>query len=1045
MRKTRILILRGLLSIFALLLIQTGFAQTQRTVTGKVTDSTGAAIPNVSVQIQGKTTGVVTDLEGNYSIRAAQGDVLTFSSVGFQSEYGEVAGSGGLNITLRAGVETAGDEVVVTALGVRRQTKSLGYAVQEIKGETLTGTREPNIANSLTGQVAGLQVVRSSNGPGGSSKIVLRGFNSLTGDNQPLIVIDGVPMNNFTGQTNTDYWNPSLDMGNGLSDLNSEDIASLTVLKGPSAAALYGTRAGNGVILITTKTGRVQQGVGITVSSSVGFERPFMMPEMQSIFGQGTDATINPLSGSSWGPKISGQTYDNWNGVSTQMALYDNVANYMQTGIISNQNISFQQMLKGISVYSSYNRVDNTSMIPGSKLIRNNFMTRAVSKMANDRLTLDAKVQFNNTEGKNRPLGGPDPNNNTFAMLYLFPRSLDIRDFSNPLRPNGTMLWYGTGNGLNPYWTREYRLNEDVRDRYLLNASLKYDMTDWLSAELKAGGDLYTTSTNNRTYGGSPLTPTGRFSMGKETFQETNYSAMVTAKKDNLVDKFGASLMLGGNIMSQKYESVSGDAGELEVPNLFSLNNSIGNPGVGQGFRQRKINSVFASAQVNYDGYFFIDATFRNDWSSTLSKRNSSFFYPSISASFVFSDLLNKNGNLPAWMDYGKIRASYATVGNDLGPYQLLNTYWIGKDPNGITNAGRNTTLYDENVKSELIKNIELGTELRFLQSRLSVDFSYYKSNATNQLIGLPMDPLSGYARRMINAGNIQNEGFELVLTGRILQNPEGFNWTSMLNVSRNRNKIVELSNALDITQYQLGGFDDLRVMAVTGRDYGDIYGIKYRRVEDKTSPHFGKIIVNADGLPLASSDRVLLGNQQANALLGWTNTFSYKNLSLSFLIDGRFGGQIFSGTNWAMQAAGTAAATVVNGERAPFVFEGVYQDANGNLTLNDVEVTPQRFWTWTGGITANLGVNERNIYDATNIRIRNIQLNYQLPKQLISKAHLQNVKVGVSCNNVLMLRSHLNGIDPESVFAVGTNAVGFENLAAPTSRIIFLNLAVTF
>lgn len=1046
MRKTRQLILKGLFSIIALLFMQAGFAQTQRTVSGTVTDSTGAAVPNVSVLVQGKTTGVVTNLEGNYSIRANDGDILVFSSVGFQTEYGEVRGASPINITLNAGIEAAGDEVVVTALGIRRASKSLGYAVQEIKGDAIAATNEPNIANSLSGQVAGLQVVKSA-GPTGSSKIVLRGFNSLTGDNQPLIVVDGVPINNFTSNSNNDFWNPTLDMGNGLSDLNPDDIQSMSVLKGASAAALYGTRAGNGVILITTKTGRAQKGLGITFSSSVGFDNAFMRPDMQNDFGQGDQGIYRVESGTSWGPKITGQTIKRWDSASIQMSAYDNLRNFLRTGIQSNQSLSLQQQYKNTSVYASYNRLDDIGTVPGIELRRNNLTTRSVSKFGkDDKWTFDAKVQYSNALAKNRPMGGPRSENISY-MLYLFPRSLDITGFSAATRPDGNMLWYGTSNEVNPYWASKYRTNQDYRDRLIMSASLKHEFASWLTGELRAGSDMYWTNTEDKTYAGSSLTPTGRFSMGKDNFGEQNYSAMLTAQKTNLGDsKFGGVLTLGGNLMSQKFSSMSGSAGELEVPNLFSLTNSKSNPTVGQGFYQRRINSIYGTAQLSYDGYLFIDGTFRNDWSSTLHPRNRSFFYPSISLSYVFSEMIEKNGGtLPSWFNYGKARASWAAVGNDLAPYQLYNTYWIGKDPNGATNAGRNNVLYNDSVRSELIKSVELGTEFRFFNNRLSLDFSWYKSNATRQLLNIPMDPLSGYTARKINAGDIQNTGIEIILNGKIIQNfDRGFNWDMTVNFSRNRNTIVSLAPDLGVTRYGLGGFDNVQIYADEGQKYGEIYGSTFKRVTDENSPYYNQLVLSAAGLPQIGEQSAYLGNQQPDMLLGITNSFNYKNFNFSFLIDGRFGGKIFSGTLLAMQRAGTAAETVVNGEREEFVVEGVLEDGNGGYKVNDIQVTPQQYWVNGIGVN-NLGITEANIYDATNIRVRNAQLNYNFPSSLFTNTFIQRARLGVSVNNALMLSSKMKGIDPESVYATGSNAVGFEYASPPTSRVFFINLSVGF
>lgn len=1020
----------------------------QRTVTGTVSDEQGTPISNVSYVLKGTQAGGVTGEDGNFSI-AINGNkaILVFTSVGYNAKEVAVGNSSSIAVVLTK-VENQMDAVVVTALGIKRQARSLGYAVQEVKGETLAGMKESNITNALTGQVAGLQVMKSSSGPAGSAKILLRGFNSLTGDNQPLIVIDGVPMNNFVGQTNSDYWNPSLDMGNGLSDLNPDDVASISVLKGPSAAALYGTRAGNGVILITTKTGKKQRGAGVTITSSLGFENPFMKADMQNSFGQGTNGIFNPGSGASWGPKIEGQQVKNWDSTTSPLAARNNIDNFLQTGLVSNHNISFQQTLGKISFYTSYNRVDNKSMIPGANLIRNNVTARTVAKLgANEKLTVDAKIQYNNTEANNRPMSGVN-DNNAFRLLNLFPRSLDITGFKNPLRPGGSMLWYGSGNGVNPYWSQKYNLNKDIRDRYMLNGTVRYEFTNWLTGEIRMGSDMYTTNGETKTYAGSPLSTNGSFSMSKSSYQETNYSTMFTAKKDDLFGKIGGQLMVGGNLMNQKSSSLSANAPALQVPNLFSINNNTGSPNVSQGFGHKKINSVYSSAQLSYDGFLFIDGTFRNDWSSALSSFNRSFFYPSVSASLVFSDLIAKSTDLPSWFSYGKLRAAYSSVGNDLPAYQLYNTYSIYKDPKGVTSAGSNWTFYNDSVKNELIKNIEYGAELRFFKNRLSVDFTYYKSNAINQLIGLPLDPMSGFGSRMINAGNIQNKGFELVLNGQILTNPDGFSWNTILNLSRNKTKILNLADELGVTSYQLGGFDNLKIMAISGSYYGDIYGSTFKRVTDPNSPYLGQLIVKSDnGLPQRGDAYVKLGNQQANMLIGFTNQLSYKNFNLSFLIDGRFGGQMFSATNYFMQTGGTAAATVVDGDRKKFVVSGVKEVVtNGKVTgyeKNTTEVAPQQYWGSLGG--GNLGIQERNVYDATSVRLRNIQLNYRLPNTLVNRIGMQGATLGVSCNNVWMIKSYMNGVDPESVFSLGTNAVGFENMAPPTSRTVFINLSVNF
>ncbi len=1033
---------KRILTLFmCMALISSAFAQFS--VRGTVSDTEGAPVMGATVLEKGTSNGTITDLNGKYSLQVKNSSaVLTFSYVGMTTLDIPVAGKAQVNATLTTSAVNI-DEVVVTALGISREKKTLGYALQEIKGESLLDARETNIANALSGKVTGLQVIRSSNGPAGSSKLVLRGYSSLTGDNQPLIVVDGIPVENFTGASNNDYWNPSTDMGNGLSDINPEDIESMSVLKGASAAALYGSRAGNGVILITTKSGKKREGLGVTLSSSIGFEQILTTPEMQSTFGQGADGIFDNRSSNSWGPQITGQSVTKWDGSSSSLQAFDNVKNFFKTGLNLNNNVSFQQQINNTSVYTSLTRTDDQSMIPGAELARTNLMTRALAKLGkNQKWTLDTKVQYIQSKAHNRPLSGHN-SSNSFRTMYLLPVSMDIRDFSTPVNDLGTMVWYGGGQQVNPYWSELYNLNDDSRDRFIFHGSLRYDITDWLKAEVKGGADMYTNNTESKQYGGSPLGATGRYSMGKNTFAETNYSGLITAQKDNLFGKIGGMATLGGNLMKQVSSGISGSSGELEVPNLFSLNNGKNNPSVGESFSSKKINSVYGMLQLNYDGYLFLEGTFRNDWSSSLAAENRSYFYPSVNASWVITDMLNKMDKQTNWLSYGKVRASYAMVGNDLPPYQLYNTYWIGKDPLGNTTAGLGNTLYDKNVLSELIKSLEFGADVRFFNNRLGFDFTWYKSNATRQLINLPMDPLSGFSSKKINAGNIQNKGIELTVNASIIQPvKQGFGWDMQVNYSKNNNTIEELYD--DIEVYALGGFDNLQILANVGGEYGEIWGTTYKRVEDENSPYFGKMILTADGLPQGNTEKKKIGSQVPDALLGITNTFSYKGLALSFLIDGRFGGEMFSTTNQAMQAAGTAAVTAPGGVRNDMTLDGVIASGT-DFTPNTKSITTQQYWATVTGATGNLGIGEANIYDATNIRLRTLQLTYDLPSKILANTVLQRVKVGFSANNLWLISSHMNGVDPESTFATGTNAVGFENTAPPTSRTYLFNITLGF
>lgn len=1024
-----------------------------KAVSGTVSDAkSGEPIFGAALIVKGATGGgVMTDLSGKFTLKNVRsGATLVVSCLGYQKQEVPVGNQTQLVIKL-APIDKQLETVVVTALGIKRSQKGLGYALQEVKGDALMTVREANVTNALSGKVSGVQIIKGSSGPGASAKIVLRGSSSLSGSNQPLIVVDGVPMDNTTGSANNDFWNPDPDMGNGLSDINPEDIESMTVLKGASAAALYGSRAGNGVIQITTKSGRKNKGLGITISSSVGVESLFMTPKLQNSFGQGDRGAFKPELSSSWGPRISGQEYTKWDGTKATMQAYDNTKNYFRSGLDLTENIAFSQMYGKSTVYTSLTRTDNKSHIPGSDLARTNLMMRATTKFGpSDRWSTDTKVQYIRSSVQNRPLNGKSVSN-AFYTMYSLPRSMDIRDFAAARTPQGNMLWYGAGNQVNPYWASLYNTNHDTRDRFLINAALKYRFTDWLNAEIRFGSDQYDTRVERKTYAGSPIVNGGGAYTTEQTkFYENNYSFLLSAQKDNLIDRLGISASLGGNMMERKLTGLRAQATQLNVPNLFTLSNLKGLPKLTEPFSRKKINSLYGTVQFNWDGYFFVDGTLRNDWSSSLAKANRSFLYPSVSASLVLTDMLRKlDVSLPKWITFAKLRGSVAQVGNDLDPYQLYSAYTIEQDPLGYTIANLDNTLYSDKVRSELIKSTELGMELRLFNGRLGFDFAWYRSNATNQLIRLPMDPGTGFTSKIINAGNIQNEGFELMINADIIR-ARDFRWSSQLNLSHNENKIIKLYDGggveSPVREYNLGTYDNLKILAREGGKYGEIWGTSYQRVEDPTSPLYGKILVDADGLPLAGETKKL-GDQQPDLLAGWTNTLHFRGFDLSFLFDARLGGKIFSGTNYALQAVGNAAVTAEN-DRAKFVVDGAVATTTNGVTTyaaNTIAVDPQDYWTSITSRGGNLGINEANIYDASSIRLRNVALSYTLPTSLLKKTPFQRVKVGVSCNNVLMLMSHLRGVDPESVFSTGSNATGYEFASSPTTRSFLFNVTLGF
>lgn len=1038
--------LRCLFVAAAMLASASVFAQ-NLTVNGCVKDSEGAPLPGATVYVPGTNVGTVTDASGNFSIQVKANTDLEVSFLGFESQIIKVGTTAPAFQEVMLSDSEQLSEVVVTALGVAREKKTLGYAIQEVKGDALVQAHETNITNALSGKVAGLQVIRGANGPGSSSKVVLRGNNSLTGLNQPLIVVDGVPIDDFVGASNNDFWNPSADMGNGLQDINPEDVESMTVLKGASAAALYGSRAGNGVILITTKKGRENPGLGITITGSVAATTPFTMPKMQMQYGQGSLGIYDPESGASWGPEITGQSYMRWDGTNAEMQAYDNVKGFFGTGINNQQNVTFQQQYGKNGIYASFTRMNDDSMIPYAGIKRTNLMLRGTSTFGkDDRWSFDAKVQYIKSGAHNRPISGSNASS-SFIQMFTLPVSIDVTEFSNPLDANGNMYWYSGLSDNNPYWIAQFRENEDTRDRFLLTSTLKYQFTDWLDAEIRAGSDMYTTETTDKTWGGNSHLASGKgsYAMSESRFFENNFSFLMTAKQDDIWGEFGASAQLGGNLMERESRSLTGRMSTLNIRDYFDLNNtpSGSKPSVSEGYSHRKMNSLYGTLQFNYGGWIYLDATWRNDWTSTLSETNRSFFYPSVSLAWVISDMVQKYGSMPDWFSYAKVRASYAMVGNDLSPYQLYNEYTVGSCQNNTPITGYNSsTLYNPDVKNELIKSLEVGADIRFFDNRLGLDVAYYKTNATNQLINLPMNALSGYSSKKVNAGNIQNQGFELMLNATPVRTSK-FEWLSSFNMSHNENKIIELADGVE--EYGLGTMDNMKIIAKTGGAYGEIYGSKFARVEDENSPYNGQMILNTDGLPTTIANQYL-GNQNYNMLLGWTNTFNVGNFSASFQIDARLGGKMFSGTLMSMQYSGTAYKTAKDG-RGDMLVEGVIKQEDGSYVENTTKTTTQKYWQWINGKAGgNLGVTEANLYDATNVRLRNVSLSYSLPKKVCQNiGFLQSLKFGASITNVFMIYSCMDGLDPESVYALSSNVTGYEYGSSPTSRCYVFNVTLGF
>lgn len=1021
-------------------------------VSGTVYDN-GEPLIGAVVSVQGTSNAVATGADGTYTLPNVPSDAtLEFRYVGLKTELIAVGGRSSIDVVMMPDAVQA-EAVVVTALGVKRPTKALGYSVQEVSGSKLLETRTTNVTNALSGAIAGLQVVKSG-GPASSSKIILRGQSSLTGNNQPLIVVDGVPMDNFIGGSGDLFGNQGPDMGNGLADLNPEDIEAMTVLKGASAAALYGSRAGNGVILVTTKSGRATEGLGITVSAGLSIENILVSPRFQNSFSQGVDGQFDNRSRESWGTEANvGNRGEVWNksigGYATgEINTYNNVGSFFRTGIIDNESVSFQQQIKKTSVYASVTRMNDESMIPETSLNRTSVSARATTNLGeSDRWKLDFKVNYINSKAENRPTEGINQSN-AFYTINTLPRSINIMDFNPSRDALGNQIWWDTQSTPqnNPWWQLQYSKNQDERNRFLSFMSVSYAFTDWLSLELKGGMDYYSTFATTKQHAGSLADnkSNGRYSERNDNFLEANYSFLMIAQKDNLFGKFGGAFTLGGNIMDQTRRKMDASSGQMNIPNVFSINNGIDKPTITTENIRRKMNSIYGSLAVNWNRALFVDLTLRNDWSSTMSRQNMSYMYPSISFSGIISELVR---SMPSWFDFAKVRASYAEVGNDLSPYQLRTSFGTGIDILGGVDGSRGRVLYDPNVRSELVKSWEAGFELRFLQSRLRLDAAWYRTNATRQLLDLPMDSATGYDSKKINAGNIQNEGIEISFGASIFRNPDGFNWDAMINFSHNRNSIIALHPG--ISSYEIKGVDgDVRVMAEAGGLYGDMYGSTFMRVTDKSSPYCGELLLNSAGAPQKSNSAIdaahYLGNQQPDALIGFSNSMNWKGISLDFLFDARIGGKMYSLTQAMLAKTGSADFTAPNGQRGSMLVEGVISNGAGGYIQNTQTITPQQYYREALGLN-NVGIAEAFTYDATSVRLRTLSLGYSLPKSVLANSGFQRVKFSVTANNLWLIYTDIKGMDPESVSGTGTNATGLELGVPPTSRSFTFNVTLGF
>ena len=1032
--------LKKYLFTLIVLLAGTSFLAAQTIqLTGTVTSSEdGAPLPGVSVLIEGTTSGTITNVEGDYTLSAPSGSVIIFSFIGMQTHKLTATSTATYNVVLEP--ETTGlNEVVVTALGISRDKKSLGYAVTEVGSDEVSTVKETNPINSLSGRVAGVTITQGSFGPGSSSRVTIRGNNSLTGNNQPLYVVDGVPMDNsgFGSASNNDVGEYSkTDYGSGVADINPDDVASISVLKGPNAAALYGSRAANGVIMITTKKGSATKGVGVSISSNTTFETPMLLPDYQNQYGQGTQgyipSTVVDLKGTggSWGPLMDGSSQLYYTGENRPYSPQpDNVKDFFDTGSTTINTVALTAGSEDLNLRFSYTNSQVNSMIPNSTLDRNNFNLRGFAKLS-DKLSVDAKATYFKQSGENRPSLGTEGIMSTF---FNMPRNVDINDYKNYQDPTTLSSISATSLGANPYWTVYHDQNEDRKDRFQGFAKIQYDFTDWLKAYIRTGTDLTTMNIDGVNQYGHWYQGGGYFSYSETQIQETNSDFLIMLNRE-LTEKISLNASVGGNYMYQTYRAQSVTGKDFRIPDGPPILSATTITPSYTPLQEKEISSLYATLSLSYDQWLYLDLSARNDWSSTLPQSNWSYFYPSVSASILLNDLLGIENSV---MNYSKIRASWAQVGNDTSPYQLYDTYSLASISSsylGRTTMSRNATKYNPDLLPEEVSSFEVGGEFRFFKNRLFTDFSYYDIVSKDLIMDVPISQSTGYSSMKENVGEIQNTGFEMMIGGTPVKTQD-LTWDVSVNFSTNKNKLNELIEGTDDFTFSTTNSGVVLVKGTVGGGFGDIYGKTWDTNEN------GDIVLTADGKPQASSQYSLLGNYQPDWTGGLSNTITYKDLRLSFLIDGRFGGKVYSGTDASMDGAGTSVRTLQYRESG-VVVDGVINTGTTDApvwTANTTSISAQDYWGSVSGITSEY------IYDQTNIRLREASLVWNLPSEWLMNTFIQKASIGVVGRNLFFIYKDVDNFDPEASYSTSSYSQGLVYYPLPTARSIGFNLNLNF
>ncbi|WP_343532374.1 SusC/RagA family TonB-linked outer membrane protein [Pedobacter sp.] len=1075
------------------LLLLTLFTYAQKTVRGKVTDaSNGKGIPGASVSVKGQTGNTVaTSADGNFTINVpSNSSVLVFSYVGYATKEVTVGNQLTINVVLSEDSQTL-EGVVVTALGIKRSTKSIGYAVQEVKGEDLTMTKDNNVIGALAGKVAGAQVTGSSGASlGGTQKIKLRGVNSVTGGGQPLIVVDGTPFNNGNF-SNSDA--NGVDLGNLAQDLNPEDIESISVLKGPAAAALYGARGQYGAILYTTKKGKAgKTSVEFTTSNMI--EKVGNFTPMQNIYGVGNNQTFltfgatTPLSGQkyvngndeSWGPKMDGTPVRMYFSYYPQDSRFgqltpfvpqpNNIKDFFETGFNTNNGITVTGGNEKANLRLSYNNTYIKGTYPNTNLKRNNFGLSSSIKIT-EKLTAGANLNYANNNGT-RPVQGYQ--GSFTGASQWFQRNIDINELKNYKYPDGTIknwnvnpstaaattgiiLTNNPSDWNNPYFDAYENLNLDDRDRFFGDINLSYQILPELKLSGFVRSDMYTQRLRNyRALGGRIISGAAdAYSEGKYQNTENNYEFL--AQYNKTFGDISLNVNAGANLLTQEYSYLSqSTAGGLVSPGWYNIAASIDRPNVSNYLRKKQVRSMYAMASFGYKDIYFVDATIRNDVSSALPSNNNSYVYPSVSGSIVFSELLK-------WkpLSFGKLRMSYAVAGSDLSAYEISPIYVAGTVYTGTPVINTQTlpsTLRNPNIEPSFANSFEIGTNLSFANNRIGIDFTYYNQLNKNQIINLTVSPASGYTSTVINAGKIRNKGIELSLNAIPIKS-KNFTWNTIINFNKNNNKVEELHP--DVKLLTLGSnvysSQTVYLYAEEGKEFGSIVGPGYAK-----DPATGKILLDNADQPIRQLG-VNFGSAIPDFTGGFRNTFQYKNIDLGIMIDFQKGGKFMSWTNMLAAKAGTAEITAAMNDRGANIrdlltngggikINGIYAPG----TMKTINGTPTNVGgqEFTGYVDAReyyrnrLGtyIYDEWIYDASYIKLREVSLGYTLPNKILAKTPFSSFRIAAIARNPLMIwQDAPKGVDPSELSSGSASISWIEKGELQTVRSFGFNLSVKF